>query len=230
MLFVRSRPQDHPMVTNTELNHLASKNPILLQEITETKKQQQDVKANKSSNHCDNRSISTKNKKKKAPAPWLAILSSVPVWAFVITKFCVKLSGDAISIELPIYLQKVMHYPNGTNGLVNAINYAVFCVGSASIGSLSKYLIKNRPFGMSKTAIRKTFQSIASFTVGLALFLMALSVCNRWATELMLLVIMFFTTFGAGGEIQSPLDLSNRYSGTIHAIASTAAITGEFIR
>lgn len=227
MLFVRSKPQDHPMVTNTELNHLASKNPILLREITD--KKQQDDRVNKSStNHSEDGSTKnmTNNKKKKAPAPWLAILSSVPVWAFVITKFCVKLSGDAISIELPIYLQKVMHYPNGTNGLVNAINYAVFCVGSAMIGSLSKYLIKNRPFGMSKTAIRKTFQSIASFTVGAALFMMALSVCNRWATELMLILVMFFTTFGAGGEIQSPLDLSNRYSGTIHAIASTAAITG----
>lgn len=156
----------------------------------------------------------------------MALATNMPLWAFVITKFCVKLAGDTAQIELPSYLKRVMHYSAADNGKVNAWNYVIFCIGCIIIGTLAKRLSKDRPFGVSKTVIRKSFQCVASFGVSLLLLAIGLSVCDKVSTEVFLMIFFFVTTFGMGGEAQSPLDLSERYSGTIHAIGSSLAISG----
>lgn len=168
----------------------------------------------------------SKKRNRTAGAPWLALATSAPVWAFVVTKFCVKLAGDTAQIELPSYLKRVMHYTAADNGKVNAWNYIIFCVGCICVGTMAKHVAKTRPFGLSKTALRKLFQCVASFGVGLVLMGIAFSVCDSQSTQLLLMLFFLITTFGMGGEAQNPLDLSERYSGTIHAIGSSLAISG----
>lgn len=162
----------------------------------------------------------------KTGAPWLAILTNVPVWAFVVTKFCVKLAGDTVQTELPTYLNNVMHFTPRDNGFVNASNYVIFCFSCLLVGGLAKMANKRRPFGWSKTAVRKLFQSTASFGVAIILLGLSFSVCKNTLTQIFLILMFFFTTFGTGGEAQIPLDISERYAGTIHAIGSSLAISG----
>lgn len=231
----RSRPIDHPLIKDHEINYLASKNKLVAESMIEGKVK---VKLNdgcelksvsiqaKCSNTEQHENITIRHQKKSNKAPWVAIFTSVPVWAFITTKFCVKLAGDAVQIELPSYLSKVMHFTASSNGFINASNYVIFCVSAFGVGALGKVVMKKQPFGLSKTKLRKCFQCFASFGVSLTLIGIALSVCNSTLTQLFLMLYFFFTTFGVAGEAQIPIDITDRYSGTIHAIGSSLAISG----
>lgn len=183
-----------------------------------------------SASHDDTALFSAQGKEKRRTSPpWRAILTSVPVWSFVITKFCVKLAGDVVQIELPTYLDRVMHYDSQTNGYINSNNYIIFCAGCFVAGGLAKVAVKRKPYGLSKTAIRKIFQSFASFGVSLLILGMTFSMCHSVPTIIFLLLWFFTTTFGTGGENQIPMDITERYPGTIHAIASSMAISGVLV-
>ncbi|KAG9510667.1 Sialin [Fragariocoptes setiger] len=218
-IVVRDWPHEHYMMSQNEGDYLASKNKAIREELAyrctqftlETKQQSQEVQ---------------KMKRHRKSAPWLAILTSLPVWAFIITKFCVKLAGDTIAIELPTYLNDVMHFPAGKNGQLNTFSNVIFSVASLVLGIVVKVVTKRRPFNLSKTAIRKIFQGIASFGVALGLLVMSLSVCNRLVTELALYYIMIVTTFGTGGEVQLALDMTTLYTATLHSMASSLAVSG----
>lgn len=226
----RSRPQDHPLIQLRELKYLATKNRLVKEGLTSAKASNEGLEleyVSSNNNNKNDHNEQPKSTTKKAPsAPWLAMLRNGSVWSFIITKFCVKLAGDTVQIELPTYLNKVMHFSARDNGDINALSYVMFCVGCFIVGNLSKYVMKRRPFGLSKTVIRKCFQSLASLGVSLVLLGIASSVCDDTFTRFFLILHFFFTTFGIGGEAQIPLDITERYSGTIHAIGSSLAISG----
>lgn len=222
----RSRPIDHPLVSDLELHYLASKNKLVEESINKSKLKQKEKAVRLELKGMQNGVEVNSVKKQKPRAPWLKILTNLPVWAFIITKFCVKLSADTVSVELPTYLKRVMHFSAKDNGYLNGWNYVIFCIGCLTIGTLAKVVVKRAPFGVSKTFMRKLFQSIASFGVSLCLIGIAFSVCDRTWTRFNLFLLFFLTTFGTGGEAQIPLDITDRYAGTIHALGSSIAISG----
>lgn len=239
-LCASSRPQDHFLVGPLELEYIASKNTLVRESLARSKeaKVEQPIELkvigvdNDKSKTGEKQQVATadsvpkSNKKSPSNVPWLAIITSRPVWAFVITKFCVKMAGDTVQTELPNYWKRVMHFSGKNNGLSNSWNYIIFCVSCLAVGALAKTINKKRPFGMSKTAVRKSFQCIASFGVALCLLGIALSVCQETWTKVFLTLLFILTTFSTGGEAQAPMDISERYSGTIHAIGSSLAISG----
>lgn len=48
---------------------------------------------------------------RKASAPWFRILTNPVVVLFMFTKFTVKLSTDAQTMQIPVYLDEVFHIP-----------------------------------------------------------------------------------------------------------------------
>lgn len=227
LIFGRSRPIDHPFISKLEVSYLSSKNKLVRESLLELeRKSSKTVTSLELKSSQPDEQDRNKTTKKKVVAPWAAILTSVPVWAFVVTKFCVKLGSDAVSIELPTYLKRVMHFSAKDNGLLNGWNYVIFCFSCFGVGALAKVVIKRRPFGMNKTVIRKIFQCTGSFGVAICFVCLAFSVCDSFWTQFALLSMFFITTFCTGGEAQIPLDITDRYSGTIHALGSSIAITG----
>lgn len=240
----RSRPQEHPLIGQLELDYLASKNRLVREALNKATERQIKSKTykmdnmtqnGKSTSNTTNGSSSLEHSPDKQQAasckpttgaPWLAILTNAPVWAFIVTKFCVKLAGDTVQIELPTYLKRVMHLTPRHNGIVNASNYVIFCASCIMVGALAKTANKRHPFGWTKTTVRKVFQTTASFGSGLSLLGISFCVCKETSTLVLLMLMFFFTTFGTGGEAQIPLDISERYSGTIHALGSSLAISG----
>lgn len=70
-------------------------------------------------------------------APWLNILSSPPVWAFIICKISIRWCADVISNELPSYLANVLHLSIKINGLLNSFSSALFAISSFITGWLA---------------------------------------------------------------------------------------------
>lgn len=89
------------------------------------------------------------------------------------------------------------------------------------VGWLAKVMVQRRPFGLSKTSIRKLFQSMASLGMGISLFLLTFNGCNLTIVTILLLTISFLAMFTAGGETMLPYDLSDEYPATIMAIANS---------
>lgn len=91
------------------------------------------------------------------------------------------------------------------------------------VGWLAKYMVLERPMNLSKTAIRKIFQSTSSYGIGIMLILLSLNECNLTYVFALLQILSFVTMFTAGGETMLPYDLSLEYPATIMAIANSVA-------
>lgn len=91
------------------------------------------------------------------------------------------------------------------------------------VGWLAKSVVKRRPFGMTKTTIRKLFQGFSSLGIALVMFLMTFNDCNIVFVAVLLQIISFLSMFAAGGETMLPYDLSDEYPATIMAIANSVA-------
>lgn len=91
------------------------------------------------------------------------------------------------------------------------------------IGWFAKYVVKERPYDLSKTAIRKIFQGVANGGMAFFLILLTFNDCNLIYVALMLQVVSFLSMFTAGGETMLPYDLSEKYPATIMAIANSFA-------
>lgn len=84
-------------------------------------------------------------------------------------------------------------------------------------------MVQKRPFGITKTKIRKIFQSIACYGIGFGLVALSLNNCNVILIIVVVQVISFLCMFTAGGETMLPYDLSEKYPATIMAIANSVA-------
>lgn len=223
-ILASNRPSECKLMSEAELQFLASKNR-LVRESLEQKNKSIELKAINSKQQAKDSSKRTKKK-----APLIAVLTNRSVWAFILTKYFVKSCGELAEKETPNYLKHIMHLSDETNGIISSSNYVIFSVGCLMAGISSNYLIKKRPLNMSKSTIRKLMQSISSFGSSLGLIGIALYACDIVGTAISFALLFALTTYGAGGEAQMPLDLSERYSGTIHALGSSIASTsGIFV-
>lgn len=91
------------------------------------------------------------------------------------------------------------------------------------VGWFATYVVKRRPYDLSKTAIRKIFQVSSNGGMAIFLILMTFNDCNLIYVALVLQIISFLSMFTAGGETMIPYDLSNKYPATIMAIANCVA-------
>lgn len=92
---------------------------------------------------------------------------------------------------------------------------------SSPLGHLKSWLA-----GLSKTNLRKTMQSLASFGSALTVFLMTHYDCNIIFSMSMMLLLSCCLVLGTGGELQIPYDMTSRYPGTLHGMACTLSVSG----
>lgn len=170
---------------------------------------------------------------KPAAAPWLNILSTRSVWAFILCKVSIRWCADVLGIELPTYLANVLHLSIKLNGILNSISAALFAVCSLAIGyvvnELSKGYDDNNNSNtkcLSKTSLRKLFQAVASFGSAITMLLMTHYDCNILFSMAMLLLLCCCIVMGTGGELQIPYDMTSRYPGTLHGMACTLSVSG----
>jgi len=177
-------------------------------------------------------------------APWSNILTTRPVWAFIVCKISIRWCADVLSIELPTYLANVLHLSIKLNGILNSVSSALFAIFSFVTGWLVNEMLKSRHleqedeitggnglqrsggFRISKTNLRKFMQSLASFGSAICVFLMTHYDCNILFSMSMLLMLSCCLVMGTGGELQIPYDMTSRYPGTLHGIACTLSVSG----
>lgn len=160
---------------------------------------------------------------RRKSAPWLAILTNPVVVAFMFTKFTVKLSTDAQSMQIPMYLHGVMHAPQAVNALLSSANFAIQAIFTGLVAYAAKEMIARQAFGLSKTGVRRLFQGICNFGMALAYITLCIDQSSFTTVYFAVIILSVTAMFGAGGEAVLPIDLSLEFSASIMAIANSAA-------
>ncbi|XP_050311164.1 putative inorganic phosphate cotransporter isoform X3 [Anthonomus grandis grandis] len=152
----------------------------------------------------------------KLPIPWKAILTSVPVWALVITQIGHDWGFFTMVTDLPKYMKDVLKFNVSENGIWSSVPYIVMFFTSLASGWLSDFLVKRKLMTLSFS--RKFFTTLAS--MGPAVFIVVASYvgCDRMLAVWMFTVAMGFMGAYYCGMKVNALDLSPNFAGTLMAI------------
>lgn len=165
----------------------------------------------------------------KKSISWLKVIKSHGVWAFLIVSFASNWAFTIVLIQLPTYLNDILHVPPFKNGLINSVIYLIFCVSSPIVGTTAALLIETKPFGLTKLQVRKIFQSIAIFGQTAVFVALPYIGCNEtWVLGMLYAQIIMYS-FVAGSEIQIATDLTIDYAGTIYSIGNCIGSSTGFI-
>ncbi|CAG9822430.1 unnamed protein product [Phaedon cochleariae] len=159
---------------------------------------------------------------KDTAVPWKAIFTSVPVWTLIMMNL---LQGWGIAIavtEMPVVLDKVLHFDIESNGLLSAAPYLSNLIGSLCFGWLSDWLITKQYLTVTKA--RKLFTVIGC--VGAAIFVFTFGFLSANAITWSVVTLIAQATARSPvsvGYMVNHIDLSPNFSGTLMGIINTAA-------
>lgn len=110
--------------------------------------------------------------KHQKQTPWMEIYTSKAVWAVIIAKFGVDYVFWLIMLNLPTYLNNVLHFKIHQNGLINCGLNIVLIFSNTLGGFLSDHFVAMKI--MNKTKLRKSFQAFACIGTNICLILVTI--------------------------------------------------------
>ncbi|XP_053611221.1 sialin [Plodia interpunctella] len=194
---VYDTPAQHPRISETELHYLMKALP------------QEDPN------------------KGHMPVPWRSILTSLPVWAIIITHGASVFGYFTVVNQLPTYIESILHYSIKHNGLLSSLPYLgkYLCALASSV--LADSL--RRSGKLSTTHARKLFTGLAVGLPGLLMLAEAFFGEDRiWSIAIF---TMALTINGAvtAGYLGNGLDIAPNFSGTIFGMANTLSSFGGWL-
>ncbi|KAL1497229.1 hypothetical protein ABEB36_008224 [Hypothenemus hampei] len=161
------------------------------------------------------------------PIPWKAILTSVPMWALVITQVGHDWGFFTMVTDLPKYMKDVLKFNVSQNGIWSSVPYIVMWLSSLLSGYVCDFLVKKDIMGL--TFSRKFFTTLAS--MGPAVFLLVASYvgCDRMLAVWMFTIAMGFMGCYYCGMKVNALDLSPNFAGTLMAIINGLGATSGIV-
>ncbi|XP_075232263.1 putative inorganic phosphate cotransporter [Lycorma delicatula] len=154
-----------------------------------------------------------------APLPFCRILTTVSVWAIIITQFGHSWALYTMQNDLPKYMKGVLKYNSVQNGLVSSLPFLAMWLSAVVSGWISDFLIYKHV--LSRLYTRKLLVTIAQFGPGLTCLVAVYAGCNRT-----LVVALFTIGVGLMGPFYASLkvnaiDLSPNYAGFIMTISNS---------
>ncbi|KAL5022181.1 hypothetical protein ScPMuIL_001336 [Solemya velum] len=177
-----------------------------------------------------NKSLHGKISDKKAEStPWVAILTSVPVWAIIVTHTCANWGTYTFLTNIPTYMKEVLKFDIKKNGLLSALPYISFFIVINISGNIADALRARKV--LSSTLSRKIFNSLG---LGLpAVFVVSTGFidCTQSTLAVVLLTIgvgMSGFQYG-GGFLANPAEIAPKYAGIIFGFSNTVATIPGFM-
>lgn len=164
---------------------------------------------------------------KPVSMPWLAILTSVPLWSVFIMHIGHNWGYYTLLTLLPSYLSNIQHFELKSNGLLSALPYATKWIFALLYGFAMNTLIASGK--LSTVSVRRISMIMGSFTPAIGLMILSLTGCSQ---GLSLTILVVSTTFSGAvfcGYFCSHQDLSPNLAGTLFGISNFLANTTGFI-
>lgn len=155
---------------------------------------------------------------------WLKLAKDPNIWAIVAVKFTLRWYFSVSVSLLPTYLSSVAHMSISTIGKVNVFQSCVGLLSGLLMSYLTRSVVSKRPYSLSLATVRKIFQSIVNFGLGLSLLAFIAFDCNQLITIISLTLCGICVNFYVAAGLQLPLDLSPEHCGLITSISNTLAL------
>lgn len=171
-------------------------------------------------------SLGASHIRRNTSVPWLAILSSGPVWALVTTHVAQNFGFYTLLTELPSYMSRVLHFNIKDNSVISALPYLMMLIMGIVSTKVADWILS---LGVNRTAVRKCFNSIAIYLPALFLVLAGYSGCNSSLTIALLCLAVGVNGCHYAGFMCVHIDMAHNYAGTLLGITNCAANIMGFV-
>ncbi|XP_023307800.2 sialin isoform X2 [Lucilia cuprina] len=153
--------------------------------------------------------------------PWCSIMTSIPLWAILITQCGQSWAFYTQLTELPTYMSNVLHFDIQSNAVLNAIPYLTSWLVGIGCSALADWLLEKRYITTLNSY--KFWNSVSSIIPSLALIGVGYVGCSwQWVTFMLAGVGSFAGAVYAGNQMNH-ISLSPQYAGTMYGITNSAA-------
>ncbi|KAJ9591410.1 hypothetical protein L9F63_002016 [Diploptera punctata] len=197
LLFVYDSPEEHPYISDKEKSHIL------------------------------NSLAKYKNDKASKIVPWLAILTSLPVWAHIVFGFGHSWVSATVTSELPTYLSRMLHFSLKQSGLTSAIPFIFTPIGAVLFGYMNQKVRMNGY--LSPLNSIRLFNTVCGVICPIILFTITLVGCDAMATLVLLCFSQLATSAYSGGSLVNNMDLASNYAGTLSGMSTTIIATASIL-
>ena len=178
-------------------------------------------------NHITCESESAKYKNIRATIPWCKIISSKAFLSVLITKLLFGITWDLVSAKIPAYLQDVIHFPISDNGMIYSVLMIALAVTTLGSGFIADAIIETNK--ISKTNVRKIFQSLSGIGMAVSLIAIPFVGCNKLLNIAILTACTLVMGLPSGGDVPIVADMTEEFTGTVFAIMNCICSINGFI-
>lgn len=151
--------------------------------------------------------------------PLLSMMTSVPLWAIIITQMCSNWSYYTLLTSLPAYMDNILHFDLQSNGFLSALPYLGAWLVSSLSGIVADNLIERRVF--SVTVVRKIFTVVGMVLPAIFLVCVCYVGCSHLWTVTFLTLSTTSGGTSAAGVYMNQIDIAPRYAGFLLGITNT---------
>ncbi|KAL1494029.1 hypothetical protein ABEB36_009698 [Hypothenemus hampei] len=172
----------------------------------------------------------------KIPVPYIAMATSIHVWATLVAHIGVAWCSNMVITESNRYLDKIMHFDIKSNGVYSALAPAIALMSGFIFGPLSDFLITKQY--LQTVNARRIFHMTGASGIAVSVICLSFLNENQKPISILLMVTIYVSQAAmACGNVINMIDLSPRFAGIIfgfsnatgQAIALFAPISVEYI-
>ncbi|XP_028173532.1 putative inorganic phosphate cotransporter [Ostrinia nubilalis] len=153
--------------------------------------------------------------------PWCKFLTCVPLWAILIAQCGQSWLFYTQLIELPTYMNNILHYDIVSNARLSAIPYLTSWIAGILISIFADWILVKG--WLSRLTSMKLWNTVAAFIPAFGLLGIAWAGCDRMAVMLLLSITSAFGGAVYAGNQMNHIDLSPQFAGTMYGITNAAS-------
>jgi ACS family sodium-dependent inorganic phosphate cotransporter len=157
---------------------------------------------------------------KHKPIPWMAILTSAPVWAIITAHVVQNWGFYTLLTELPFFFKNIYNWNVAEAGLASSLPYIAMMVMLVAAGLAIDWLRDEKR--ANTTILRKT--AVCSSFTGVALLYISAVYSTTYGTSFTCIVgAVGLCGISAAAFIVNHIDIAPQYAGILMGITNTAA-------
>ena len=176
----------------------------------------------------DERNFIEKNRRfieHKQSFPWKIIFRNRSLSALIAAFFCSQWGNYFFIAWMPVYLQEGRHFSENDMKTFTFYLFTSTIVGAFSAGLLSNWLVKRKGLRFG----RQFLGMLALSTLGLSVFVAAVTTSNTVVAASLFIGGFFFFSFNGTASFSTCIDIGGSRAGTVAGIMNFFGQTGAFV-
>lgn len=216
MYLVYDKPSEHPRISRKERVYIERSLQLQQPEEEEEREQLDEQEEREHQEHQEH-----EERVQTERIPWSSLLTSVPLWAILLTQCGQSWAFYTQLTELPTYMSNILHFDIQSNALLNAIPYLTSWFMGIACSALADWMLAKRY--ISQLNSYKLWNTISSVVPSLGLIGIIYVGCDWvWVTFMLAGVGSLGGAVYAGNQMNH-IALSPRFAGTMYGITNSAA-------